>query len=100
VKNRDSREGAKARRLDARQVNRAKQKYKPYPKYKDSGVEWLGRVPEHWDQAVTQSMHQSQKLRGFAPSRESNRALETHRLNTRASREDAKARSEVTEVTE
>ena len=19
-----------------------------YPKYKDSGVEWLGRVPEHW----------------------------------------------------
>jgi type I restriction enzyme, S subunit len=24
-------------------------KYKPYPKYKDSGVEWLGEVPEHWD---------------------------------------------------
>lgn len=22
--------------------------YKPYPSYKDSGVEWLGRVPEHW----------------------------------------------------
>lgn len=22
--------------------------YKPYPAYKDSGVEWLGRVPEHW----------------------------------------------------
>lgn len=21
---------------------------KPYPKYKDSGVEWLGEVPEHW----------------------------------------------------
>ena len=21
---------------------------KPYPKYKDSGVEWLGMVPEHW----------------------------------------------------
>ncbi len=20
-----------------------------YPKYKDSGVEWLGEVPEHWD---------------------------------------------------
>jgi type I restriction enzyme S subunit len=20
-----------------------------YPKYKDSGVEWLGKVPEHWD---------------------------------------------------
>ncbi|MCE0980884.1 restriction endonuclease subunit S [Pseudomonas monteilii] len=22
--------------------------YKPYPIYKDSGVKWLGRVPEHW----------------------------------------------------
>jgi len=22
---------------------------KPYPKYKPSGVEWLGDVPEHWD---------------------------------------------------
>jgi type I restriction enzyme S subunit len=22
---------------------------KPYPKYKDSGVPWLGEVPEHWD---------------------------------------------------
>lgn len=20
-----------------------------YPKYKDSGVEWLGRIPAHWD---------------------------------------------------
>ena len=24
-------------------------KYPAYPKYKDSGVEWLGEVPEHWD---------------------------------------------------
>src|ERR1039458_8277595 len=23
-------------------------KWGPYPKYKDSGVEWLGEVPEHW----------------------------------------------------
>lgn len=23
-------------------------RYKPYPEYKDSGVEWLGEVPEHW----------------------------------------------------
>ena len=21
---------------------------KPYPAYKDSGVPWLGEVPEHW----------------------------------------------------
>ncbi|MBN9092535.1 restriction endonuclease subunit S [Pandoraea pnomenusa] len=23
--------------------------YKPYPAYKDSGAEWLGNVPTHWD---------------------------------------------------
>ncbi|QWF72019.1 restriction endonuclease subunit S [Methylomonas paludis] len=23
--------------------------YRPYPVYKDSGVEWLGMVPEHWE---------------------------------------------------
>ncbi len=22
---------------------------KPYPAYKDSGVPWLGSVPEHWE---------------------------------------------------
>ncbi len=22
--------------------------YKPYPAYKESGVEWIGQVPEHW----------------------------------------------------
>lgn len=22
--------------------------YKPYPAYKDSGVDWIGKVPEHW----------------------------------------------------
>ncbi len=24
-------------------------RYKPYPKYKESGVEWLGEVPEYWE---------------------------------------------------
>lgn len=23
-------------------------RYKPYPEYKDSGIEWLGNVPSHW----------------------------------------------------
>lgn len=23
-------------------------KYSAYPAYKDSGVEWLGEIPEHW----------------------------------------------------
>ena len=22
---------------------------KPYPAYKDSGVEWLGEIPAHWE---------------------------------------------------
>jgi type I restriction enzyme S subunit len=25
------------------------QRYKSYPAYKDSGVEWLGQIPVHWD---------------------------------------------------
>src|SRR5213076_3055115 len=24
-------------------------KWKPYPAYKDSGVEWLGEIPTHWE---------------------------------------------------
>src|SRR5947209_6313411 len=27
----------------------ALRRYKPYPAYKDSGVEWLGEIPAHWD---------------------------------------------------
>jgi type I restriction enzyme S subunit len=27
----------------------ASRRYKRYPKYKDSGVEWLGKIPETWD---------------------------------------------------
>ncbi|GAA3707951.1 hypothetical protein GCM10022421_13580 [Oceanisphaera sediminis] len=25
-------------------------KYQPYPEYKDSGVEWLGEIPAHWEE--------------------------------------------------
>ena len=28
----------------------------PYPAYKDSGVEWLGRVPEHWERRRLKSV--------------------------------------------
>ena len=24
-------------------------KWKAYPAYKDSGVEWLGKIPAHWE---------------------------------------------------
>ena len=23
--------------------------YKPYPAYRDSGVEWIGLLPDHWE---------------------------------------------------
>ena len=23
--------------------------YKPYEHYKDSGVQWIGKVPKHWE---------------------------------------------------
>ncbi len=28
---------------------RTERKYEPYPEYEDSGVEWLGQIPSHWD---------------------------------------------------
>ena len=27
----------------------ADQRFRPYPEYKDSGVEWLGEIPAHWE---------------------------------------------------
>jgi type I restriction enzyme S subunit len=27
----------------------SKQKHSRYPEYKDSGIEWLGEIPEHWE---------------------------------------------------
>ena len=30
--------------------------FKEYPSYKDSGVEWLGKIPEHWEQKPIWSM--------------------------------------------
>lgn len=30
------------------EVRRNLRRFKPYPAYKDSGVEWLGKIPVHW----------------------------------------------------
>jgi type I restriction enzyme, S subunit len=38
---------------------------KPYPKMKDSGVEWLGEVPEHWDVRRTKTVLGQRSLKGF-----------------------------------
>ena len=32
---------------EAEQIGR--ERYKPYPAYKDSGVAWLGEIPAHWE---------------------------------------------------
>lgn len=34
-------------------------KYKAYPEYKDSGVEWLGKIPGHWDVFIGKRVFQS-----------------------------------------
>jgi len=36
---------------------------KPYPAYKDSGVPWLGEVPEHWEVRTFRALASSQKGR-------------------------------------
>lgn len=33
-------------------------KYKPYPAYRDSGVEWIGEIPDHWNIKPLQSFAQ------------------------------------------
>jgi type I restriction enzyme S subunit len=42
---------------------------KPYPKYKESGVEWLGKVPEGWE------IQQLKRIAQFNPSKSENRLL-------------------------
>lgn len=44
--------------------------YKPYPVYKDSGVEWLGQVPEHWEQMPLKRLVRSIE-QGWSPECES-----------------------------
>lgn len=39
--------------------------FKPYPKYKDSGVSWLGNVPEHWELLPNRAVFSEVIERGF-----------------------------------
>ena len=43
-------------------------KYPPYNTYKDSGVEWLGAVPEHWE--VKRLKYAANRIMGQSPSSE------------------------------
>ncbi|MGZ8873828.1 MAG: restriction endonuclease subunit S [Halobacteriota archaeon] len=38
---------------------------KPYSKYKDSGIPWLGEVPEHWEMRRTKTLLQQRVQKGF-----------------------------------
>ena len=40
-------------------------KYKAYPEYKDSGVEWLSNIPNHWE--IFRIKHLSLVKRGASP---------------------------------
>jgi type I restriction enzyme S subunit len=40
-------------------------KLKPYPSYKDSGVEWLGKVPVHWEIWQSRRLFDQRKDRAF-----------------------------------
>lgn len=49
-----------------------------YPKYKDSGVQWLGQVPEHWE--VTRTKHVIQFTTGWTPPTGNSSAYEGENL--------------------
>ena len=36
-------------------------RFKPYPAYKDSGVEWLGEIPAHWEIAPVYARYEVAK---------------------------------------
>lgn len=40
-------------------------RYQKYPAYKDSGVEWIGKIPEHWE--VKQARHVFRIFSGSTP---------------------------------
>ena len=37
----------------------------PYPEYKDSGVEWLGQIPAHWQMRRTKFLFNQRAQKGF-----------------------------------
>ncbi len=40
-------------------------RFKPYPAYKDSGVEWLGKIPAHWTVTALKRIGSLQAGAGF-----------------------------------
>ena len=36
-----------------------------YDKYKDSGIEWIGEIPEHWEVCQTKQIMKNKSIKGF-----------------------------------
>ena len=49
--------------------------YKPYPAYKDSGVEWIGEVPEHWGIAPVKTYYDIRLGKMLQPEQQANTDL-------------------------
>jgi type I restriction enzyme S subunit len=45
--------------------------YKPYPKYKNSNIPWLGEIPEHWE--ITKLKYLITLQKGKVPKEFSNK---------------------------
>ena len=41
----------------------SRRRFEPYPAYKDSGVEWLGKVPAHWEIAPLFTVAREREVR-------------------------------------
>jgi len=53
--------------MNAPRTNSTKtRRFKPYPQYKESGVEWLGKIPGHWE---VYSLRRRLTMRVNAPNR-------------------------------
>lgn len=46
-------------------TGRASDAWKPYPKYKESGVIWLDKVPKHWRMRRTKTLLRERVQKGF-----------------------------------
>jgi type I restriction enzyme S subunit len=44
--------------------------YKRYPKYKDSGVEWLGEIPAHWEIENSRRLFSLRRERAYADDKQ------------------------------
>jgi len=51
-------------------------RFKPYPAYKNSGVEWLGEIPTHWE--VKRLKHLARVASGFGPPESYDRSTGDH----------------------